>query len=292
MLAMAQVDYINFLREEEGLSINSLAKRLGINWRTAKKYADRDDWSPDIRHRMKRYPILGPYLDIIDAWLTEDLSRKRKQRHTNIRIYQRLRDECDYTGGVRTVTGYVSERKKALMQDQKTYSDLIHPGGEAQVDFGTADVIYDGTWLQVKYLAMSFPYSNAAYLAVLPRENTTCFLEGLKQLFDQAGGVPRKLWFDNLSAAVAKIKGHGERDLTDMFRRFKLHYRFEAVFCNPRAGYEKGHVENKVGTSRRNWFVPVPVMTSWEQINNVMHQKALRAMDQEHYKHKQLVQSL
>ncbi|WP_167751509.1 IS21 family transposase [Lentibacillus salicampi] len=292
MLAMAQVDYINFLREVEGLSVNSLAKRLGINWRTAKKYADQEDWSPEVKKRIKRYPMLGPYLDIIEAWLTEDLSRKRKQRHTNIRIYQRLRDECGYSGGVRTVTGYVSKRKKELAQEQKTYTELIHPGGEAQVDFGTTDVIYEGAWLQVKYLVMSFPYSNAAYLVVLPRENLTCFLEGLKQLFAQAGGIPRKLWFDNLSAAVATIKGHGERDLTDMFHRFKLHYRFEAVFCNPGAGHEKGHVENKVGTSRRNWFVPIPVMTSWKQINQQMKHKAEKAMEQEHYKHKQPIRSL
>jgi len=139
---------------------------------------------------------------------------------------------------------------------------------------------------------MSFPYSNAAYLVVLPRENLTCFLEGLKQLFAQAGGVPRKLWFDNLSAAVATIKGHVERELTDMFHRFKLHYRFEAVFCNPGAGHEKGNVENKVGTSRRNWFVPVPVMTSWEQINQQMKQKAKKAMEHDYYKHKRPIRSL
>lgn len=293
MLAMAQVNYINFLREEEGLSINSLANRLGINWRTAKKYGDREDWSPEIKKRIKRYPILGPYLDIIEAWLMEDLSRKRKQRHTNIRIYQRLRDECGYTGGIRTVTDYVSKRKKTLAQDEKkTYSELIHPGGEAQVDFGTAEVIYEGKWLQVKYLVMSFPYSNGAFLVVFPRENITCFLEGLKQLFILAGGVPRRLWFDNLSAAVVKIKGHGKRDLTEMFQRFKLHYRFEAVFCNSGAGNEKGNVENKVGTSRRNWFVPIPVMTSWDQINQEMKQKAEEAMDQKHYKHNQSVRSL
>lgn len=292
MLAMAQVDYISFLREKEGLSINSLAQRLGINWRTAKKYADRDNWSPKIKKKGKRSSILDPFLDVIDAWLTEDLSRKRKIRHTNIRIYQRLRDECGYTGGIRTVTGYVSRRKKELTQEQQAYTELVHPGGEAQIDFGTTDIIYEGAWLQVKYLIMSFPYSNAAYLVVFPRENLTCFLEGLKQLFAQAGGVPRKLWFDNLSAAVATIKGHGERGLTDMFHRFKLHYRFEAVFCNPNAGYEKGNVENKVGTSRRNWFVPIPVMTSWEQMNQLMHQKAEEAMDYEHYKHKQSVRSL
>ena len=38
-----------------------------------------------------------------------------------------------------------------------------------------------------------------------------------------------------------------------------LHYRFQADFCNPASGNEKGNVENKVGYSRRNAFVPVPV---------------------------------
>ena len=46
MLALAQVEYIKFLREEKGLSIRAIAKQLGVNWRTAKKYADQSNWSP------------------------------------------------------------------------------------------------------------------------------------------------------------------------------------------------------------------------------------------------------
>ncbi|GGJ79326.1 hypothetical protein GGR02_002221 [Anoxybacillus voinovskiensis] len=34
MLALAQIEYIKFLREEKGLSI---AKQLKVNWRTVKK---------------------------------------------------------------------------------------------------------------------------------------------------------------------------------------------------------------------------------------------------------------
>lgn len=32
-------------------------------------------------------PVLGPFTEIIDRWLDEDLSRPRKQRHTARRIY-------------------------------------------------------------------------------------------------------------------------------------------------------------------------------------------------------------
>lgn len=36
MLAMAQQEYIKFLRDDEGLSINKIAKQMKVNWRTAK----------------------------------------------------------------------------------------------------------------------------------------------------------------------------------------------------------------------------------------------------------------
>ena len=160
------------------------------------------------------------------------------------------------------MTEYVFKRRKELAEEKETYVDLHHPGGEAQVDFGTAELIYEQKIMEVKYLVLSFPYSNAAYIVVLPKENIECFLYGLQTLFEYTGGVLRKIWFDNLSTAVVKIEKNGTRQNTELFRRFQLHYGFQAEFCNPSAGHEKGNVENKVGTVRRHWFVPHPVMTS------------------------------
>ena len=64
-----------------------------------------------------------------------------------------------------------------------------------------------------------------------------------------------------------KVLEGGERELTDGFTRFMLHYHFRAEFCNPAAGNEKGSVENRVGYSRHNAFVPVPTVTSFEEFN-------------------------
>lgn len=89
-------------------------------------------------------------------------------------------------------------------------------------------------------------------------------------MFEHIGGVPPRLRFDNLSTAVVKVLEGGELELTDGFRRFMLHYRFRAEFCNPAAGNEKGNVENKVGYSRRNAFVPVPTVTSFEEFNECL----------------------
>lgn len=53
-------------------------------------------------------------------------------------------------------------------------------------------------------------------------------------------GVPKTIRFDNLSPAVKKILPSGERQLTDEFQNFVLHYGFECEFCNPNSGNEKG----------------------------------------------------
>ncbi len=48
MLAMAKIQYIKHLRDSEDQSISKIAGEVKINWRTAKKYADCDDWNVEI----------------------------------------------------------------------------------------------------------------------------------------------------------------------------------------------------------------------------------------------------
>ena len=44
----------------------------------------------------------------------------------------------------------------------------------------------------IQLLIMSFPYSNATSASAMPAQNQECFLEALKQLFNQCGGVPKR----------------------------------------------------------------------------------------------------
>lgn len=111
---------------------------------------------------------------------------------------------------------------------------------------------------------MSFPYSDKAYAQVFPSQNQECLLIGMRRIFEYIGGVPARIRFDNMSTAVAQVLEGTERKLTDGFTRFMLHYRFQADFCNPASGNEKGNVENKVGYIRRNALVPIPTIISFE----------------------------
>lgn len=284
MLKMPQQQYIKFLRESEDLSINEISKQARIHWRTAKKYADKTNWNEPVEKKKRRSPVMEPFMDIVDTWLEEDRLLPRKQRHTGVRIFQRLRDEHQFTGGQRTVLAYVSKRKSELeLERAKTYERLEHPPGEAQVDFTTMEVSRGHQLLTYKLLVVSLPYSNAAFVYPTPAENQECFLEALKQCFEQMGGVPQRIWFDNLSAAVVHIEKQGERQLTDGFQRFCAHYRFEAIFCNPYSGHEKGHVENKCGYSKRNWAVPIPVYESHEQLAATFAEQAMQDRNRKHY---------
>ncbi len=170
------------------------------------------------------------------------------------RVYDRLVTEHGFTGSDRTVRHYIAKRKAEMkLKKTETHLRLEHPGGEAQVDFGTFQAIISGQVVERKMLVLAYPYSNKAYVFVTPSENMECCLEGLKNLFEMSGGVPTKIWFDNLSAAVISVLKEGKRITTEGFNRFVLHYRFDPVFCNPGKGNEKGAVENKIGYTRRNW---------------------------------------
>ena len=139
-------------------------------------------------------------------------------------------------------------------------------------------------------LTVSFPYSNKGYTQAFPSQKQECLLEGLKRIFEHIGGVPCRIRLDNMTTAVAQVLKGAERVLTDGFMRFMLHYRFHAEFCNPASGNEKGNVENKVGYSRRNAFVPVPTITSFEAFNEQLLAWCEKDAEREHYKHKRPIQ--
>lgn len=52
---------------------------------------------------------MGPWKEIIDQWLTDDLTAPRKQRHTGRRVWERLVDEHQATAFERAVRKHVKE---------------------------------------------------------------------------------------------------------------------------------------------------------------------------------------
>ena len=73
--------------------------------------------------------------------------------------------------------------------------------------------------------------------------------------------------YDNTKLAVAKILGDRTRQRTQVFSELQSHDLFDDRFGRPGKGNDKGKVEGLVGYARRNWFVPIPRVASWNALN-------------------------
>jgi len=241
----------------DGLGKRAACREYGIHSKTLKKIRTHPE-PPGYRRTAPRRPsALAPLLPVVHQILKDDTKAPRKQRHTAVRIYRRLRDEHGYTGGLTIVKDAVRTWRQ---QHAEVFIPLAHPPGEAQADFGEAEVTLDGRPTKVALFVMTLPYSDAVFCCAFPRECTEAFLEGHVRAFAFFGGVPRRISYDNLKIAVAKITGGRGRTVTDAFLTLKSHHLFESHFCLVRRPNEKGHVETLVGFARRNFLVPVPVL--------------------------------
>jgi transposase len=79
----------------------------------------------------------------------------------------------------------------------------------------------------------------AAWRAALPfielvsARLSKAFLEAHEHAFGYFGGVFRVLRYDNLKAAVKKIRRGFRREETARFIAFRSHWRFASEFCTP-----------------------------------------------------------
>jgi hypothetical protein len=93
-----------------GISRREAARRFGIDPRTVAKMLAFSVPPGYRRSRPPARPKLDPFVGIIDRILEEDKGQPAKQQHTSKRIFERLRDEHGYSGGVTIVKDYVHER--------------------------------------------------------------------------------------------------------------------------------------------------------------------------------------
>ena len=223
--------------------------------------------------RGKPCPVMGPYRSIIESWLKEDRSRPKKQRHTAHRIYDRLVAEHSFTGAERTVREYV----RKLRFDLKDMAIPLEfdPGNDAQCDWGEAWVYMEEELIKVQVFCMKMCYSGKPFVVTFPTQRQEAFFEGHRQAFDWYEGVPVRISYDNLTTAVRKVlRGHNRKE-QEAFIAFRSHYLFDSHFATPGRPREQGRIESLVGYARRNYFVPIPRVKSYEELNRLLLERLL-----------------
>jgi transposase len=268
---MITVEHKEIIRREYFIKRKSV-RQIAREFKYSRKTVRNAIMDPGIpvytRKKPAAKPLMGPYLPIIKQWLEEDRSRPVKQRHTAKRIYDRLKEEYGFPGGERTVRREVSLLREKIPDSHvpQTY----RPADGATFDFGEAQVVMNGSEKRVHLACMRLDYSSKFFVCALPTERREGLFESHINAFEYLDGVPERIRYDNMKLAVQKILKGRNREEQALWVSFRSHFLFEADYCTPGKGQEKGGVENLVGYVRRNFLVPMPVVADFAELNTYL----------------------
>jgi transposase len=219
----------------EGMNRREASRVFSIDRRTVDKMLA---FSVPPGYRRKKTPLrpkLDPFVGIIDQILEDDGKRLKKQRHTSKRIFERLRDEFGFAGGITIVKDYIFV---ARQRQREMFVPLSHSPGHAQADFGEADAIIAGVEYRAHYFVMTLPHSDACFVAAYPAATTEAWLDGHNRAFRFFGGVPESIRDDNDKVLVARILPDSTRQRTRAVSGLQSHYLFEDRYGRPGKGNE------------------------------------------------------
>ena len=251
---MDQVHVIRHKVVAEGKSISSVARELGVSRNTVSKYLResepvRKENGPRPRPVMDR---VGPRIDeLLREWAYRVTP---KQRTTGTRVLRQLREES-YQVGITTVRDYLREKRRKTAE---VYIPLVYrPGDEGQFDFFEVTVEEKGELRHVWKLLLRLPYCGRDFLSFYDSSDQLAFLDGHVRAAKYFGGLPKRIVYDNLSAAVRRRVGLEPR-LTERFQALVSHYLFEPCFARRGEGHDKGSVESRGKGIRLQHLTPVP----------------------------------
>jgi len=263
MLRMDQVHVIRHKVLVEGMSQREAARQMQVSRNTVRKYLGASE--PVGQRKVERgHPVLDRVRPRLDELLKEWSERTtKKQRITAARLHRQLVEEGKQVG-LTTVQTYVREWKR---QRQETFIPLVHHAGEeAQVDFFEVTVELGGQRQKRWMFLMRLMYSGRDFCWLYEHCDQPSFLDGHVRAFAHFGGVPGRIIYDNLSAAVRRVMFPG-RELTRRFTALVSHYLFEPCFARRGEGHDKGGVEARGRAIRLQHLVPIPRAETLEAIS-------------------------
>ncbi len=259
MIRVSQWAEIRHMHLVAGVPKKEVARRLGLDVKTVRRALARSEAVFE-RRSPPRGRALDPWREKIEGWLRTEprLSAKR------IRLLL-----VEETGPIseRATRKYVSQLRARLFPREGFIHRTHEPGRSFEADFGKSWVRVGGELRWTHYLVATLPASNVYFIKAYPLERLECLLDGLSSFFLWLGGVPGRGVFDNTSLAVKEVLRGRDRIETELFHAFRGAFPFEAEFCAPAKGWEKGSVERGVEYGRGLCFRPIPEAGSWDELN-------------------------
>lgn len=279
MIDVATLSVIRRWALREQLSIREIARRTGLSRNTIRKYLRAGEAEPHYAKRVSPSK-LDPFALKLAGWLKTEAGRSRKQRRTIKQMYVDLQ-ALGYGGSYNRVAAFARlwhEQRLVAQQTtgRGTFVPLTFGPGEAfQFDWSEDWAVLAGvrTKLQVAHFKLS--HSRAFYLRAYPLQTHEMLFDAHNHAFAVLGGVPRRGIYDNMRTAVDRVLRGKERDVNARFAAMVSHFLFEAEFCNPASGWEKGQVEKNVRDARHRLWQVVPPFPSLPDLNAWLEERCV-----------------
>jgi transposase len=272
------MDQVHVVRHKvliEKLSQRQVARDLGLSRNTVAKYLSRSEPVRQVitpRSASVRLKAASRIDELIEEWRDRTTP---KQRITGARLHRQLREEGLQVG---KTTVYEILRQKRIERAEVFIPLFYQPADCAQVDFFEVTVEIGSLQRKAWKFLMRLMYSGYDFVFLYSACDQLSFLDAHVRAFSFLGGVPHRLVYDNLSAAVRLKTGlHSkERKLTERFSALSSHYLFEPCFARPGQGHDKGGVESRGRMIRLQHMTPIPVGNSLSEIATRLQEDLFR----------------
>jgi transposase len=277
VIDVALLSVIRRWRFRDGMPIREITRRTGLSRNTVKKYLASREIEP--RYPQRKTPSkLDDYEQTLTSWLFRESKRHRKQRK-NIRQLHRDLIQLGYTGSYDRVAAFARQWRKTQQESQRTASKntfvplRFSPGEAFQFDWSEDYVVINQvkTKLQIAHVKLS--YSRAFMMRAYFQQSHEMLFDAHYHTLSALGGIPERGIYDNMKTAVDKVGRGKARVINKRFQAMVSHYLFEAEFCNPAAGWEKGQVEKSVRDSRHRIWHNAPAFRSLTELNDWLEQR-------------------
>lgn len=277
MINVAILSVIRRWHFRDGVAIRAIARRTGLSRNTVRKYLVSGIVEPEYPSR-KTPSKLDGYEQTLTTWFMREKSRNRKQRRTVKQLYRDLLG-LGYTGSYDRVAAFARdwrEQQQVLHQHagRGTYVPLTFAPGEAfQFDWSEDWAVIDGVNTKLQVAQFKLCYSRAFLLRAYMLQTHEMLFDAHNHAFAAFKGVPERGIYDNMKTAVDRVGRGKARTVNGRFRAMVSHFLFEAEFCNPAAGWEKGQIEKNVRDARPRIWHQAPCFASLAALNDWLEQR-------------------
>jgi transposase len=276
---MALLSVIRRLHLREGVSIRAIADRTGASRNTIRRYLRSGSIEPQFQVPA-RPSKLDAFSEKLSGWLKQESRLPRKQRRTGRQFHADL-VSLGYSGSYGRVAAFIRSWREDRHRQEQTVGRGVFvplsfaPGEAFQFDWSENYAILAGERVKLQVAHIKLCHSKAFLVRAYPLQTHEMLFDAHNHAFRVLGGVPRRGIYDNMKTALDKVRRGKERQVNARFLAMASHYVFEADFCNPASGWEKGQVEKNVQDTRHQFWQPMPCADTLDELNARLEQRCV-----------------